>query len=272
MFDTQGNTAVHTCVLYGRIDCLEAIIAACASRPGLLHLDIKNFDELTPLHLAVRTSKLDLIKCLVKSGASPYTTDAKTGDTILHTAVEHRALKSTKYILEIDTEKKLVNLINRADKTPLQVLFVNYTDDNDDEEETLETDLVIGKYLVENGADTSGISPLLLRQIKSSKEVEEELVKEIEKMPPPAPVSDDKHVTSANIIGNTKKQEVSSESTSIPLKFDKIATEELNNILTDNELWREIAKSLDMEQLTSVWESTKAPTQCLLDYIQVSLF
>lgn len=209
---------------------------------------------------------------MVNGGASPYATDAKTGDTILHTAVEHSALEITKYILETFTDKDLINVTNRADYTPLQVLIGIYTEDgteDDDEqqqqrEEIPTSDLIIAKYLIRKGAVAASLPEYIMNKIKNVQEVQVKL--EVNSMPPPPEPG-------ISVVTQVKKEitprTVPIESTAIALKFDNVAVEELTNILRVDDLWRKTAMLLDMESLVSVWESTSSPVRCLLDYIQV---
>lgn len=257
------------CVLEHRLDCLQIIINTSTDCLDLLNLEIENFDGFTPLHLAVRHGQLDFIKCLVDGGASPYATDAKTGDTILHTAVEHSALEITKYILETFIDKDLVNMANRADYTPLQVLVGNYTEDGADDEEIPMTDLIIANYLIKKGAKADGLPGFVLKKIHNVPDdvviVEvNPIVAMSEPIPGPSTLRD--------TVLKVEEQTIQVvESTAIPLKFDNMAREELTNILKVDDLWRKTAILLDMESIVSVWESTNTPVGCLLDYIQVKV-
>lgn len=55
-----------------------------------------------------------------------------------------------------------------------------------------------------------------------------------------------------------------------PVKFDRIAVEELANALGVDDKWNELAVLLDLEDFSETWSSTKNPTKCLLDMVQDS--
>lgn len=82
--DKYGNNPLHVCVEYGRIDCLKVLLRY-KSKVGL---ELKNYSGLTPLHLAVKYGFIAMTKLLVEHGASLFSVESQTFDTVLHTAVE----------------------------------------------------------------------------------------------------------------------------------------------------------------------------------------
>ena len=65
--DRNGQTAIHLCAANGDNRCLTKIIHA---KPKNLDLEIKNYDGLTALHLAVQRKHQSIVKSLIQYGAN----------------------------------------------------------------------------------------------------------------------------------------------------------------------------------------------------------
>ena len=65
--DRNGQTAIHLCAAQGDNKCLLEIVNA---KPKNLDLEIKNFDGMTALHLAVQKKHHFIAKALIQYGAN----------------------------------------------------------------------------------------------------------------------------------------------------------------------------------------------------------
>lgn len=101
--DRKGDTPLHVAVAENRIKSIEALFDGAAT--SKIDFSILNDNGYTALHLAIKNSKLTLMKMIKdKAGASHVklfeTVETKHGNSALHIAVETGADDIVKFILE----------------------------------------------------------------------------------------------------------------------------------------------------------------------------
>lgn len=102
--DRNGQTCVHLACQRGDLNSLKAIIAPRPEKPEYHEklqevLETRNFEGLTPLHVAVSERNVDLVKELITFGANVNANDGKSGHTPLHLAVEQNNLPMVSLLL-----------------------------------------------------------------------------------------------------------------------------------------------------------------------------
>jgi len=102
--DRHGNTPLHLACRDGHVDCVKALCMPVSQEErevALLHHDIppqplpqdleqRNYDGQMPLHLAVMSGHLQVVRQLCCFGANVDAVEGKNGRTPLHYAVERR--------------------------------------------------------------------------------------------------------------------------------------------------------------------------------------
>ncbi|XP_028404349.1 NF-kappa-B inhibitor epsilon-like isoform X2 [Dendronephthya gigantea] len=112
--DRNGQTAIHLCAANGDIRCLHEIKSAKSKR---INLEIKNFDGLTALHLAVQKKHQNVVEALIQYGANIDVKDGKSGHTPLHHAIDHECCE----ILQLLVAKGAnINKPNYSGVSPVQ--------------------------------------------------------------------------------------------------------------------------------------------------------
>jgi ankyrin repeat protein len=118
----NGETLLHAAVRYGRYPAVEWLLEQ-KSDPN-----VKNTDDLTPLHLWARTDRSinryhmasrEILDALLEGGADPCALDSK-GDTFLHVcAHEEQGLlsHSTTYSLDGESKRHLKSVLKGAANT-----------------------------------------------------------------------------------------------------------------------------------------------------------
>lgn len=84
--DTLGNSPIHLCILENQEQCLTTILSK--SENSKINLNIRNYDGYTPLHLAIESDSLTLMKILWAADTNIFETDPRSLNTILHMAVK----------------------------------------------------------------------------------------------------------------------------------------------------------------------------------------
>ncbi|KAM4735590.1 B-cell lymphoma 3 protein homolog [Anableps anableps] len=97
VLDRHGQTALHLCCEYQLLDCLSVLLSFSSSSPCL---EIRNFEGLTPLHLAVLQGQQDLAKMLLDAGADINAMDIKSGQSPLMHAVEINNADMVHFLIE----------------------------------------------------------------------------------------------------------------------------------------------------------------------------
>ncbi|XP_061771024.1 B-cell lymphoma 3 protein homolog isoform X2 [Nerophis ophidion] len=95
--DRNGQTALHLCCEYNHRDCLSVLLSLPASSACL---EIKNYEGLSPLHLAVIRNLPDLSTMLLGAGADINTMDIKSGKSPLVLAVESNNAEMVHFLIE----------------------------------------------------------------------------------------------------------------------------------------------------------------------------
>ncbi|XP_015228354.1 PREDICTED: B-cell lymphoma 3 protein-like [Cyprinodon variegatus] len=97
VLDRHGQTALHLCCEYQQLDCLSVLLSLSSSSPCL---EIRNFEGLSPLHLAVLQGHHDLTKMLLDAGADINAMDIKSGQSPLIHAVESNNADMVHFLIE----------------------------------------------------------------------------------------------------------------------------------------------------------------------------
>uniref|UniRef100_A0A3Q3WC34 Uncharacterized protein n=1 Tax=Mola mola TaxID=94237 RepID=A0A3Q3WC34_MOLML len=95
--DRNGQTAMHLCCEYDHQDCLS-IVLSCPSLAKCL--EIRNYQGLSPLHLAVLRGHKHLARMLIDAGADINAMDIKSGQTPLMHAVESNNADMVHFLIE----------------------------------------------------------------------------------------------------------------------------------------------------------------------------
>ncbi|XP_010739701.1 B-cell lymphoma 3 protein homolog [Larimichthys crocea] len=95
--DRNGQTAVHLCCEYDQRNCLSVLLS-CASSSTCL--EIRNYEGLSPLHLAVLRGHEHLARMLLDAGADINAMDIKSGQSPLMHAVESNNADMVHFLIE----------------------------------------------------------------------------------------------------------------------------------------------------------------------------
>ncbi|XP_057689134.1 B-cell lymphoma 3 protein homolog [Corythoichthys intestinalis] len=134
--DRNGQTALHLCCEYNHPECLSAVLSLPSSA---VCLDMKNFQGLSPLHLAVLHAHINLVSMLLGAGADINTMDIKSGQSPLILAVESNNAEMVHFLIESGCD---VNRPSYSGNTALHSACARG-----------QADLV--RALLKNGADSS---------------------------------------------------------------------------------------------------------------------
>lgn len=119
--DSQGNTPLHIAVAEGTISCVKELLSANSdsSAKPIVDVNVSNDHSLTPILLAIRGKKFDIVKMLFDGGVKTRLRDPKNGNNVLHLAVEMNWFDLVHYILQ----KRYVNVNekNSSDFTALDL-------------------------------------------------------------------------------------------------------------------------------------------------------
>ncbi|CAN9513791.1 unnamed protein product [Ophioblennius macclurei] len=95
--DRNGQTALHLCCEYGQRDCLSVVLSLSTSSTCL---ETRNYEGLSPLHLAVLQGRKDLAQMLLDAGADINAMDVKSGQSPLMHAVESNNVDMVHFLIE----------------------------------------------------------------------------------------------------------------------------------------------------------------------------
>ncbi|XP_060937775.1 B-cell lymphoma 3 protein homolog [Limanda limanda] len=95
--DRNGQTALHLCCEYNQRECLSVVLSR-ASSP--VCLEIRNYEGLSPLHLAVLRGHRDLARMLLDAGSDINAMDIKSGQSPLMHAVENNNADMVHFLIE----------------------------------------------------------------------------------------------------------------------------------------------------------------------------
>ncbi|XP_074511025.1 B-cell lymphoma 3 protein homolog [Sebastes fasciatus] len=95
--DRNGQTALHLCCEYDQRDCLSVVLPCPLSSTCL---EIRNYEGLSPLHLAVLRGHKDLARMLLDAGADINAMDIKSGQSPLMHAVESNNADMVHFLIE----------------------------------------------------------------------------------------------------------------------------------------------------------------------------
>ena len=138
--DRKGNTPLHLACQKGHLEICAIILnsirqqdakstQACLSIEQLI--DMTNFDGQTCLHLAATNNRQDVIDMLVKKyDANPNTRDSRSGDTILHKAIQTFNTNLIAFILNLDKHCNEANYSSRRPSDMIRMLQESVTDES----------------------------------------------------------------------------------------------------------------------------------------------
>lgn len=95
--DRNGQTALHLCCEYDQRDCLSLVLSLSSTSTCL---EIRNYEGLSPLHLAVLHGCKDLARMLLDAGADINAMDIKSGQSPLMHAVEANNADMVHFLIE----------------------------------------------------------------------------------------------------------------------------------------------------------------------------
>ncbi|XP_029306575.1 B-cell lymphoma 3 protein homolog [Cottoperca gobio] len=95
--DRNGQTALHLCCEYDQRDCLSVVLSRT---PSSACLEMRNYEGLSPLHLAVLRDQKDLARMLLDAGADINVMDNKSGQSPLMHAVESNHADMVHFLIE----------------------------------------------------------------------------------------------------------------------------------------------------------------------------
>lgn len=113
--DRHGSSSVHLAAQRRDLKCLQAL--AMATNP-LPDFNLRNFDGLTPVHIATKEACIDVLRFLFQMGANKNALDATSGRTALHYAVELENFMLVNFLMESGVD---ANATTFAGNTPLHV-------------------------------------------------------------------------------------------------------------------------------------------------------
>ncbi|XP_042296832.1 B-cell lymphoma 3 protein isoform X2 [Sceloporus undulatus] len=97
VLDRHGQTALHLACEHGNLRCLQELLDGS---PVPLDLEARNFEGLTPLHVAVGTSNHNVVLTLLEHGADVDAVDIKSGRSPLLHAVENNNMEMVELLLK----------------------------------------------------------------------------------------------------------------------------------------------------------------------------
>ncbi|XP_069393163.1 B-cell lymphoma 3 protein homolog isoform X2 [Paralichthys olivaceus] len=95
--DRNGQTAIHLCCEYKQRECLSVVLSHSSSP---MCLEIRNYEGLSPLHLAVLQGHKDLARMLLDAGGDINAMDIKSGQSPLMHAVENNNVDMVHFLIE----------------------------------------------------------------------------------------------------------------------------------------------------------------------------
>ncbi|XP_071485203.1 nuclear factor NF-kappa-B p105 subunit-like [Diadema antillarum] len=121
--DQEGNTPVHLAAKHGVDDGMTFLVcgpkAKAAIIPPKADLNLRNYAGLAPVHLAVLSRNLHILRTLVSAGADASLPDGKIGRSPLHYAIEMEDYPILGYLL-IEAEAD-VQAATFEGNTPLHI-------------------------------------------------------------------------------------------------------------------------------------------------------
>lgn len=118
--DNKGDTVLHVLIREENLNkCVDLFVKATYPNNIKLNFEIQNDDSLTPLLLAARLNRVEIVHLLLSAGASIDGVHSKDGDNILHIAVKENSADLVALILDkttIDVTRK-----NSANKMPIDL-------------------------------------------------------------------------------------------------------------------------------------------------------
>lgn len=144
--DGDDNTLLHIAVKSGSLECIKVLLNRGANP------DVKNTDKNTPLHLAVQSGWMESIKLLVEK-KSDLSIGNESENTPLHLAAMSGSADSVKYLIENGAD---LILENKDKYTALHMVLNNLPNGEDILREILNESIEVTKS--SNGKEEFGVS------------------------------------------------------------------------------------------------------------------
>lgn len=175
---------------------------------------------------------------MVKSGAKITLKNPRTGDNILHSALnnENCSQDLIKYLIELD--EKFVTEFNGSGFDSIHLATVRSLPDSIIK--LMRDSIKDENYLMEN---------LTLKDDSCSEEDSES--------------SDREYSDNDELVGVVENQKT------VGKIFDEICLNELSTILNVDEKWRNVSMLMGLEDFSSEWEKTENPARNLLNHLEV---
>ena len=125
----DGNTPLHIAIINSNFDILEVFVDIATTIPDYDIINLKNFNQLTPLLLAAHQKETEVCEYLLECGSNIYLADS-TGSNCFHIACKNSDINLLevliKFLVTKETEKKssieaILNKQNYDSLTPLHI-------------------------------------------------------------------------------------------------------------------------------------------------------
>ncbi|KRT84268.1 Ankyrin repeat-containing protein, partial [Oryctes borbonicus] len=119
--DRHGQNILHYAVRQGNLEMVEYLLNTFTQ----INVNVRDSEWCSPLHIAVLTENLSIVKCLVEKGAlvNSYNTNRQTP---LHFAAKLGNVKLTHYLLDNGAN---INVFDMDDRSPLSLAVLHEYED-----------------------------------------------------------------------------------------------------------------------------------------------
>ncbi|XP_037036644.1 nuclear factor NF-kappa-B p110 subunit isoform X3 [Bradysia coprophila] len=231
--DYKGDTALHVIIRDDKLfKCADLFINGNYPSHRKLNLEIENFDSLTPLLLACRLNRVEIVHSLLKAGVSVDGAYKKDGNNVLHIAVSENSDELVSLLLSqttIDVTRK-----NNADQMPIELAMA---------------------------AEPQNRKILHVLKRRYDQFVSNKYPTDIKVEPFDADAA-------PSVIVTTQEYQESARNVSEYI-FDDTCLEQLCHWFNRSDRWKRLARCMDLEAFVNVWASSKNPSRMLFKFSEV---